>query len=136
MEAIQNQRPLIILNDFFQHVSDKNVEAVLSFFTDNVEWYIPKSDLLPWTGRLTTKVEIAKTFQLLFDAHVDGEDQLEIDKIFIDGNEAAVFGKASRVAKKTGKRFTTLFSQKFTIVDGKITNFLMLEDTPEIEKAF
>jgi ketosteroid isomerase-like protein len=74
--------------------------------------------------------------QLLFDAHVEGEDELTPDHIFIDGYEAAVFGTMSRKVKMTGKRFTTTFCQRFTIKEGKITKFLMLEDTPEIEKAF
>lgn len=136
MEAKGNQTPLIILNEFFKCIAEKNAVTAADFFSDTVEWYIPKSDLLPWTGKLTTKAEIAKTLQILFDAHIDGEEQLDIHKIFIDANEVAVFGKASRVAKKTGKRFSALFTQKFTFNEGKITDFLMLEDTLEIEKAF
>ncbi|HEY5749790.1 MAG TPA: nuclear transport factor 2 family protein [Chryseolinea sp.] len=132
----ENQQTQAILTGFYQSVAEKNPETIASFFADAVDWYIPKSNLLPWTGKLTKKSEIAKALQLLFDAHVDGEDQFEPGHLFIDGPEAAVFGKASRVVKKTGKRFTTPFCQRFTMAEGKITHFLMLEDTPEIEKAF
>jgi len=131
-----NQQTQNILNSFFQSVSDKNAAAIASLFSDNADWYIPQSDLLPWTGKLTTNSAITKALQMIFDAFVEGEDQFEPDHLFIDGNEAAVFGKVSRVVKKTGKRFTSPFCQRFKLADGKITNFLMMEDTREIEKAF
>jgi ketosteroid isomerase-like protein len=134
--SAENQQTQTILTGFYQGVAAKNATVIASFFTDTVDWHIPESDLLPWTGKLTKNSEIAKALQLIFDAHVDGEDQFEPGHMFIDGSEAAVFGKASRVVKKTGKRFITPFCQRFTIADGKITHFLMLEDTPEIEKAF
>lgn len=132
----ENEQTAAILNGFFQSVSEKDTEKAGSFFADQVEWYIPKSDLLPWTGALTIKSEVIAALQLLLDSHIDGEEQFELDHLFIDGNEAAVFGKASRVAKKTGKRFTAFICQRFSIENGKITKLLMLEDTREIEKAF
>lgn len=133
---VENEQTAEILNGFFQSVSEKNTEKAGSFLSDNLEWYIPKSDLLPWTGSLTTRSEVVAALKLLLDSHVDGEEEFKPDHLFIDGNEAAVFGKASRVAKETGKRFTAFVCQRFTIEEGKITKFLMLEDTREIEKAF
>jgi ketosteroid isomerase-like protein len=135
-KGLENQAVKLTLNDFYQNVGAKNATIIAAFFADDIDWYIPQSALLPWTGKLTKKTEIAEKLQLLFDAHVDGEDQIEIDHMFIDAGEAAVFGKASRITKKTGKRFTTPFCQRFTFLNGKITKFLMLEDTLEIEKAF
>ena len=132
----QPQETLAILQGFFQGIAARDPETIASFFAEEMDWYIPESDVLPWTGKRTRKSEIVKALQLLFDAHIDGEDQFETDHMFMDGKEVAVFGKASRLVKKTGKRFTTPFCQRFTIADGKIKKFLMLEDTPEIEKAF
>jgi ketosteroid isomerase-like protein len=133
---VENEQTAEILNRFFESVSEKNTEKAGSFLSDNLEWYIPKSDLLLWTGSLTTRSEVVAALKLLLDSHVDGEGEFTPDHLFIDGNEAAVFGKASKVAKETGKRFTAFVCERFTIEDGKITKFLMLEDTREIEKAF
>jgi ketosteroid isomerase-like protein len=134
-EKIEHQTQTI-LESFYEMVSEKDAESIANLFSDQFDWYIPKSDLLPWTGKQTEKSGIIKILRLLFEAHIDDQDQLEHDHIFIDGNQAAVFGKISRQVKKTEKRFTTDFCQKFTIQDGKITKFLMLEDTPQIENAF
>jgi ketosteroid isomerase-like protein len=132
----EKQDTMTILNGFYQNVGEKNAEGVASFCSDHIDWYIPKSDVLPWTGKLTKKADIIIALNLLFNAHVDGEERFEPGHIFVEENEAAVFGFASRIAKATGKRFTTQFCQRFTIENGKITKFLMLEDTPAIEQAF
>ncbi|MCQ6958393.1 nuclear transport factor 2 family protein [Mucilaginibacter aquariorum] len=125
-----------VLNSFYQNVGEKNAEGMVALCAEQIDWYIAKSDFLPWTGKRKSKADIKEALNLLFNAHVDGEDQFEPGHIFIDGQEAAVFGFASRVAKATGKRFSTQFCQRFTIEDGKISKFLMLEDTPQVEKAF
>ena len=125
-----------VLNLFYKNIAQKDSDAVISMFTDNIYWYIVRSEKLPWTGRWNKKAEIATALELLFNAHAEGTDQLEMDHNFIDGNEAAVFGKISRQVRATGKIFTATFCQRFTIKEGKITRFLMLEDTPEILKAF
>lgn len=125
-----------VLNLFYKNIDQKDGEAIVSMLTDDIDWYIVRSEKLPWTGRWDKKAEIAKILELLFNAHVDGKDQLEMDHNFIDGNEAAVFGKISRQVSATGKIFMATFCQRFTIKEGKIARFLMLEDTPEILKAF
>jgi ketosteroid isomerase-like protein len=131
-----NNQTQEILNSFFQYVSEKNIDGITSMLADNIDWYIVKSEQLPWTGRLTDKSQVGKAMELLFDAHVDETGQLEMDHVFIDGTEAAVFGQISRKVKITGKTFTANFCQRFTVKEGRITRFLMLEDAQEILKAF
>src|SRR3569833_1265394 len=133
---MKQQDTQAVLNIFYLNVGDKNAEAIADLCDEGIDWYIAKSDLLPWTGKQDNKEKIAKALKLLFDAHVDGEDQFEPGHIFIDGEEAGVFGFASRVVKATGKRFSTPFCQRFTIQNGKISKFLMLEDTHQVEWAF
>lgn len=136
MATEENKQTQDILDIFYKNVSEKNAELITTLFADKFEWYIPKSSKLAWTGKLREKSEITKNLKLLFEAHEDGHDFLETDHVFIEGNNAAVFGRMTRKVKKTGKNFTTDFCQRFTISNGKIIKFLMLEDTPEIEKAF
>ncbi len=59
-----------------------------------------------------------------------------MDHTFIDGTEAAVFGKAGRTVKATGKKFKEPFCMRFTVENGLITRFMMLEDSHRIENAF
>ncbi|ETZ20968.1 nuclear transport factor 2 family protein [Pedobacter sp. V48] len=124
------------LNQYFLYVSENNIDGIISLLADDIDWYIAKSEQLSWTGRLDNKSEIAKALQMIFDAHVEQTARFDVDHIFIDGGEAAVFGMISRQVKATGKTFTASVCQRFTITEGKITRLLMLEDASEILKAF
>ena len=132
----QQQETQQVLDGYFRNVNEKDAEGVASYFAEEIDWYIFESQLMPWTGRRTKKTEVAPLLRQLFDAHAAGEDQFEIDHLFIDGNEAAVFGMAGRRVKATGKKFSAHFCMRFTIQNGLIIRFLMLEDSHEIEKAF
>lgn len=124
------------LNQYFLYVSENNINGIIGLLADDIDWYIAKSEQLPWTGRLENKSEIAKALQMIFDAHVDGTARFDVDHIFIDGGEVAVFGLISRQVKATGITFSASVCQRFTITEGKITRLLMLEDASEILKAF
>ena len=91
---------------------------------------------MPWTGRKNGKRQVIAALQQLIAAHDTKEDDFEMDHIFIDGTEAAVFGKAGRTVKATGKKFKEPFVMRFTVKDRLITKLLMLEDSHQIEKAF
>ena len=91
---------------------------------------------MPWTGKKNGRKEVIWALQQLISAHNIAEDDFEMDHTFIDGKEAAVFGKAGRTAKETGKKFKEPFCMRFTIENGLITKFLMLEDSHQIEKVF
>lgn len=110
---VDKQNTLAVLNSFYQNVGAKNAEGIAAMCAEHVDWYMAESEFLPWTGKQTSKAGIAETLTLLFNAHVDGEDQFEPGHIFTDGHEAAVFGFASRVAKATGKRYSTQFLPAF-----------------------
>ncbi|TKK65955.1 hypothetical protein FC093_18295 [Ilyomonas limi] len=105
-----DQQTQAILNGFYKSVAEKNPETVASFFSDKIDGYLPKSNILPWTGKLVSKSDIVKALTLLFDAHVDGGDQLEVGHLFIDGNEAAAFGKFQDWLKKQVKNFQPHFA--------------------------
>lgn len=124
------------INKFFQAVGSLDPDLASFVFAEHVDFYIAESKLMPWTGKRTTRFEVSQALKLLFAAHVDGEERFDLDHIFIDGSQAAVFGLAGRLVKSTGKRFTARFCMRFTVENELITRFLMLEDSREIEKAF
>ncbi|SIP97241.1 hypothetical protein SAMN05421821_101301 [Mucilaginibacter lappiensis] len=127
---------LAVLNSFYINVDEKNAEGIASLCADDIDWLIPVSEVLPWTGQLNNRVDIAKALTLLFDAHMDSEEQVEPGYVFVEGSEAAVFGVMIRIPFATGKTFTNQFCQRFTVKNGKITKFLMLEDVHEVERSF
>ena len=125
-----------VINGFFQSAGRLDAAAAASFFAEAPDYYIAESPHMPWTGKRNKRAEVAVALKQLFDAHVPGDENFDIDHIFFDGQEAALFAVASRVVKDTKTRYSAKICMRFTVVDGMITRFLILEDSREIEKAF
>ena len=125
-----------VLGGFFQGTSQNDPKAIALYLAEDIDFYIAESPHMPWTGKKKGKQEVIKALEQLIAAHHTDEDDFEMDHTFIDGTEAAVFGKAGRTVKATGKKFKEPFVMRFTIINGLITKLLMLEDSHRIEKAF
>ncbi|WBV57828.1 hypothetical protein PFY10_05130 [Chryseobacterium daecheongense] len=132
----ENKETQQVLDGFFGATAKNSPLEVIQYMDENVDFYIAESPHMPWTGMKKGKKAVLKALEQLIDAHDTTKDNFEMNHIFIDGSEAAVFGKAGRTVKGTGKAFKENFCMKFTIHDGLITKFLMLEDSHLIEKAF
>jgi ketosteroid isomerase-like protein len=132
----QSKETQDVLNGFFQGTAENNPQAIAQYIADHVDFYIAASPYMPWTGTKTGKNEVIQALEQLIAAHKPGEDDFEMDHTFIDGKEAAVLGKAGRTVIATGKKFKAPFCMRFTVENGLITRFLMLEDSHQIEKAF
>ncbi|MDB5022656.1 MAG: nuclear transport factor 2 family protein [Mucilaginibacter sp.] len=135
-QSKESQETQQVLSGFFQSTAQNDPEAIAQYLAEDVAFYIAESPFMPWTGKKAGKQEVITALRQLTDAHNTAEDDFEMEHTFIDGTEAAVFGKAGRTVKATGKKFKEFFVMRFTISDGLITRFLMLEDSHEIEKAF
>ena len=135
-QSKENQETQQVLNGFFQGTAQNDPEAIARYIADDIDFYIAESPYMPWTGKKRGKQEVITALKQLTAAHNLAEDDFEMDHTFIDGNEAAVFGRAGRTVKATGKKFKEPFCMRFTIHDGLITKLLMLEDSHQIEKAF
>lgn len=132
-EGLETQR---VLNGFFEGSAKNDPEAIARYFADDAAFYIAESPYMPWTGKKNGRREVINALRQLIEAHHIAEDDFEMDHVFIDGTEAAVFGKAGRRVKATGKKFKEPFVMRFSVTNGLITKFLMLEDSHQIEKAF
>jgi len=124
------------LQAFFQNLGERNTEGAIKHFSEPTFFYITKSAMLPWTGVRLDRAGVKEALEQLSNAHVPGQDKFEMDHIFVDEQDAAVFGTVSRVAAMSGRRFSSPFSMRFTFQDGLITRLLMLEETRKIEDAF
>jgi ketosteroid isomerase-like protein len=135
-QSIESQETQQVLSGFFQGTAQNDPEAIAKFLAEDIDFYIAESPYMPWTGKKNGKQEVITALKQLTSAHNTAEDDFEMDHTFIDGAEAAVFGKAGRTVKATGKKFKEPFVMRFTIENGLITKLLMLEDSHQIEKAF
>jgi len=132
----ESQETQAVLDGFFQGTMQNAPEVIAKYLAEDVDFYIAESPYMPWTGKKNGRNEVIVALRQLISAHNTAEDDFEMDHIFIDGKEAAVFGKAGRTVIETGKKFKEPFCMRFTIENGLITKFLMLENSRQMEKAF
>jgi len=137
METITKEKETTgALNAFFKSLGERDADGVIAHFSEPTFFYITKSAMLPWTGARLDRAGVKEALDQLSSAHIAGEDKFEMDHVFVDGEEAAVFGTVSRVVAMNGRRFSSPFSMRFTFQGGLITKLLMLEETRKIEDAF
>ena len=132
----ESQETQQVLNGFFQGTAQNDPDVIAQYIADGIDFYIAESPYMPWTGKKAGKEAVITALKQLIAAHNTAEDDFEMDHIFIDGTEAAVFGRIGRTVKVTGKKFKELFVMRFTIANGLISKLVMLEDSHQIEKAF
>jgi hypothetical protein len=122
-----------VLN-FYQALSDQNLEAVASHFADELYWSIPgEQSLAPWLGERKNRQEVKEFFQSLWKS-IEPVGA-KIDHILAEGNTALVSGNFASRMLHTGKVFESVFFTQFTVENNVIVRYLLLEDTNGLVKA-
>ncbi|WP_447637797.1 nuclear transport factor 2 family protein [Flavobacterium microcysteis] len=122
------------VQNYLGALGQRDLEKLLTFFPENIDWFIPgNEDVAPWLGKKSTKTEIKAFFELLW-ANTEPLSA-NIDAILTEGNLAVVTGKFSSRMTRTGKTYETLFSIHFTIEDGLIVRYRLLEDSYGLVEA-
>src|SRR5262249_2414123 len=95
---------------------------------EDVDWYIPGHEALaPWLGRRHHRHEVEAFFRLLF-ANVDPV-RFELQHLLVEGDFAVTTGEFASRMHKTGKVYESLFSTHFTVREGLIVRYRVLEDS-------
>lgn len=122
------------VQNYLGALGQRDLEKLLTFFPENVDWFIPGNEnVAPWLGKKSTKTEIKAFFELLW-ANTEPLSA-KIDSILTEGNLAVVAGEFSSRMTRTGKTYETLFSIHFTIEDGLIVRYRLLEDSYGLVEA-
>jgi len=123
------------LNEFFTRFGAGDGEALLDLFADEVDWNVPGSPAVPWTGARRTKAEIAEFFGIAA-AEVERTESFTVDHVLADGEHAVALGAFTHVIRATGKPFHSDFALHITVADGLIRRYHMFEDGYAAAGAF
>jgi len=117
-----------LVETFFRRLSERDPDAVAELFSDDVDWYIPgNQELASWLGRRSSRKDVAEFFRLLWE---NAEPiTAHLDHVLVDENVAIVTGSFSSRMRRTGKTFESIFSADFTVRDGAIVRYRLLEDS-------
>ena len=125
-----------LIATFLGRLGEQDAEGIQELFADEIDWYVPGSKALPWTGSRSRREDVPDYFRTLWSAFVPGRSTATVDKLVIDGDDAVVFSSFSHVVAKNGKRLNTPAALHLTIGNGLIVRMHLYEDTLAVHEAF
>lgn len=120
---------------FFHLLGTGDPDRIADVFAEEIDWYVPGDESLPWTGRRTHRREVPEYFTLLWPALVAGQSVVEFDRLLVDGDDAVWLGRFTHTVKANNRTFTTPVAFHFTVRDGKISRLHLYEDTHAVAQA-
>jgi uncharacterized protein len=125
-----------VVREFYRAVSSGDSNGVLNLLSDDICWTIPGPSVIPYAGTFHGKDGVAEFFRILAE-HEDLQSFVA-NQLILDEPKgiACVLGCETAVAIKTGRTFTTSWSEIFWVSEGQIAKFEEHIDTFELAEAY
>ncbi|WP_158884163.1 nuclear transport factor 2 family protein [Amycolatopsis anabasis] len=124
-----------IVTDFYARLDAGDVPGAAALFAERVDWNIPgATEHVPWIGPRKSRAEVAEFFRTLDRDYLE-RDHFTVEKILVDGPDAIAVGHLRSTVLATGRVIESPFAVRFTVEDGRITKYLMFEDSWRVAEA-
>jgi uncharacterized protein len=125
-----------ITTEFLERLANGDADGLSDLFAEQVDWFVPGSIDLPWTGRRSKGGDVSVYFRSMWPHFIAGRSESVLEKIIIKDYDAVVFARFTHFAKNTGRGFETEAVLHFTIQDERIVRMHLYEDTLAVSQAF
>lgn len=125
-----------VVERFFALVGAGDPDAVAEVFADDIDWYVPGSPSLAWTGRRSKGSDVPEYFRTLGAAIVADKNRDQVDALLVDGDHAVMLGRFTRVAASTGRTYEMPVAMHLQVAGDKIVTFALYEDTLKVAQAY
>ena len=116
-----------VVQETYEAVGRGDIPALLALLTDDVEWTFQGPSMIPFAGTRRGREGVAEFFSLV------GENlefqEFEPREFVAQGDTVAVLGFERSLIKPTGRTFEQEWAHVYKLRDGKVAEFLALEDT-------
>lgn len=119
------------IESFFRRLSSG--EDVSDIFAESVDHYVPGAEAVPWTGRRSTRAEVAEFFGMLRE-YLEPRS-FDLTQLIVQDYEAVALGRFAYRVRSNGRPFEGQFALHLTVADGLITRYHMYEDSYALERA-
>ncbi|MER8072142.1 nuclear transport factor 2 family protein [Streptomyces sp. NPDC094034] len=126
----------VVVGQFLERLGKQDQYGIQELFAPEIDWHVPGSDKLPWTGRRTRREQVAPYFTTMWPHYVPGGSQVVHERTIIEGGDVVLLATFSHIIAASGKRFTTPASLHLVIEDGQIVRMHLYEDTLIVDQAF
>lgn len=117
-----------LVAEFFRRMGAREPESIAALFSTEVDWFIPGDPAVaPWVGRRGTRATVVEFYRMLFAAVAPLT--VELRHLLVDGEVAVATGEFSSRMNATDRVLESLFSIDFTVHDGQIVRYRLMEDS-------
>jgi uncharacterized protein len=124
------------LAELLNRLSRFEPEPVAELFAETVDWDVPGDERVPWTGRRSSRDEVAGYFETLWSVCDTAQANNAVSQLLVDGADAVVLGVFTQTIRASGRRFSTPVALHVTVEDGLITHLRLYEDSYTVARAY
>ncbi len=123
-----------VVQETYEAVGRGDLPALLDLLTDDVEWTFQGPSMIPFAGTRRGREGVAEFFSLV-GGNLEFE-RFEPREFVAQGDTVVVLGFERSLVKATGRTFEQEWAHVYKLRDGKVAEFLALEDTAAHAVAF
>jgi hypothetical protein len=123
-----------VVQETYEAVGRGDIPALLDLLTDDVEWTFQGPSRIPFAGTRRGREGVAEFFSLVGE-NLEFE-RFEPREFVAQGDTVVVLGFERSLIKPTGRTFEQDWAHVYKLRDGKVAEFLALEDTAAHAVAF
>jgi ketosteroid isomerase-like protein len=134
--ATDTQASRTVAEKFVERLGKQDPDGIQELFAEEIDWYVPGSEALPWTGRRTRREEVAPYFTTMWPHFAPGRSKVVLERVIADGGDVILLAVWTHAVVATGKEFTTPAAIHLRVEDERIVRMHLYEDTLTVQTAF
>lgn len=131
---MSQQENIEVVQQAYNAFKTGDIETLLNTFTEDIEWYTPEAEHVPFGGKHHGREEVAKFFAGLDEN--EEVQQFEPREFITQGNMVIVLGSYEAKVKATDRIYHLEWAHVFSISDGQIASFHEYVDSYAGYKAY
>ena len=124
-----------LLQKAYDSFNAGDIEGVLSYFAEDIEFVFSEVPKVSFYRSCRGRDSVAEFFASMGN-HQEPKGVVDVQEIIVQGNKAAVFGRASFHVKSTGRDWESSFAHMWTVEGGKLTRMQEYADTAAMAAAY
>ncbi|GAA4900693.1 nuclear transport factor 2 family protein [Streptomonospora salina] len=118
--ATDTQTSRTVAGEFLERLGRQDPGGIQEPFAEEIDWHVPGSDALAWTGRRTRREEVAPYFTTMWPHFAHGRSEVVLERVIVDGGDVMLLAVFTHTVVATGKEFTTPAAMHLVVEDGRI----------------
>ena len=123
-----------VVQGTYEAVGRGDIPALLDLLTEDVQWTFQGPSVMPFAGTRRGREGVAEFFSLV-EENLEFQE-FEPHEFVAQGDTVVVLGFERSLVKSTGRTFKQEWAHVYKLRDGKVAEFLALEDTAAHAGAF